>query len=229
MGQGPKIGSRALWPASVAEARKVQERLAKKVRLRGPRKPPEYVAGVDAAFSENQVFAAACVYSYPALELVEETAAVEDIRFPYVPGFLSFREGFALIKAVRRLRRKPNVILVDGQGIAHPRRIGIASHVGVLLDIPTIGCAKSRLVGEAAEPGRERGNWTPLLYHGKIIGAVVRTKNGVRPLFISPGHRVNLAEAIELVLSCARGYRISEPLRRADALSKRMRRDCRIK
>jgi deoxyribonuclease V len=208
----------------VAEARRVQDRLAKRVRLAADRRRVSFVAAVDAAFTDNRVFAAACLFSFPALELVEETTVATPLRFPYVPGFLSFREGEGLVQAVRRLSRRPDVILVDGQGIAHPRRIGIASHLGVILDIPTVGCAKSRLVGEAVEPGRRAGQWTPLRYQGKIVGAVVRTRDGTKPLFVSPGHRIGLAGSIRLAVSCTRGYRIPEPLRRADALSKKLRR-----
>jgi deoxyribonuclease V len=213
-----------LWPTTVAEARKVQARLAKRVRLASDRRPVRLVAAVDAAFSETRVYAAACLFSFPGLEPLEEAAIVAALRFPYVPGFLSFREGAALVKAVRRLSLKPDLILVDGQGIAHPRRIGIASHLGVVLDLPTTGCAKSRLVGEAAEPGEKAGQWTPLRYQGRVVGAVVRTRDGVRPLFVSPGHRIGLARSIRLVLACTRGFRIPEPLRRADALSKKLRR-----
>lgn len=209
---------------TVAEARKVQEGLAKKVRLTRTSKPPRFVAAVDAAFSRTQVFAAACLFSFPALEPVEEKAAVTVLRFPYIPGFLSFREGAGLVEAVRRLKGKPDLILVDGQGIAHPRGIGIASHLGVILDIPTIGCAKSRLVGEGPEPGDRAGSWTPLRHRGKVVGAALRTRAGVKPLFVSPGHKIGLARSIGLVLACTRGFRIPEPLRRADALSKELRR-----
>jgi len=217
-----------LWPTTVAEARKVQAQLAKKVRLTEDRKRLRFVAAVDAAFTETRVFAVARLFSFPALDPVEETEVVAALRFPYVPGFLSFREGAALAEAVRRLSRKPDVILVDGQGIAHPRGIGIASHLGVLLGVPTIGCAKSRLVGEAAEPGGKAGEWAPLRYQGKIVGAVVRTRDGIKPLFVSPGHRIGLSRSIRVVLACSRGYRIPEPLRQADALSKKLRRAGRV-
>jgi deoxyribonuclease V len=211
------------WPGNTAHAARIQRELAAKVRLRRLRKPPKLVAGVDAAFSDRLVFAAACVFSLPDLELADESGAVEAVRFPYVPGFLTFREGPAILAAVRALAAKPDLILVDGQGVAHPRKIGIASHLGVLLDIPTIGCAKSRLIGEYKEPGPKKGDWSPLVEDGGTVGAVVRTKAGVKPVFVSPGHMVDLAGSIALVLETADRFRIPEPLRRADARSRMLK------
>ncbi len=213
-----------LWPDEVEDARRVQKALSAKVKTIPFRGPLKRIAGVDAAFSQSQVFAAACLFSFPDLELVEEAAFASELRFPYISGYLSFREGEAIVEAVRRLRTKPDLILVDGQGIAHPRRIGIASHLGVVLDIPTIGCAKSRLCGEFTEPGREKGEASPLRDRGEIVGSVLRTRAGVKPLFVSPGHRTGLEDAVEIVLACTRGFRIPEPLRRADFLSKRAKR-----
>ena len=213
------------WPGNIAQAKIIQEHLRAKVKIVRLKKKPRFIAGVDGAFSERRVFAAACLFSYPDLEFIAETTAVARITFPYVPGFLSFREGPAIIHAVERLKTKPDLILVDGQGIAHPRGIGIASHIGVLLDIPTIGCAKSRLIGRFSEPGLKKGRWSPLLHEGKIIGAVLRTRDGIRPLFVSPGHRISFVDSIDIVLACTRHYRISEPLRRADFLSKKARRE----
>jgi deoxyribonuclease V len=211
------------WPRTltIAQARKIQEQLWKKVRLIPFRGEPGYVAGVDAAFSDDEVFAAACLYRYPELALVEEAYVVQKLRFPYVPGYLSFREGPAIIAAVRKLKTKPDIILVDGQGIAHPRGAGIASYLGVMLNVPSIGCAKTRLIGEFKEPGSSKGGWSPLQHEGKVIGAVLRTRDEVNPLFISPGHRVDLESSIRIVLSCAGRYRIPEPLRCADALSRK--------
>jgi deoxyribonuclease V len=211
------------WPDTIAEAKEIQSALQDKVRITPLRKTPEYIAGVDAAFPENNVLAVACLYRYPELSLVEETIAVTEVSFPYVPGFLSFREGPAIIAAIEKLTVKPDLILVDGQGIAHPKGLGIASHIGVLVDIPTIGCAKSRLVGEYKEPGFRKGAWSPLQYNGKVVGAVLRTRDHVRPLFVSPGHRTDLKASIEIVLGCTGNYRIAEPLRRADFLSKKIK------
>ncbi len=211
------------WPKtiSIEHAQKIQKDLKKKVRVIPLKQEPQYVAGVDAAFSEDLVYAAACLYRYPGLTPVERACAGERLKFPYVPGFLSFREGPAIIAAIKKLATKPDVILVDGQGIAHPRGIGIASHLGVLLNIPTIGCAKTRFVGEFEEPGRRKGSRSELTYEGRLVGAVVRTQDGVRPLFVSPGHKIDLDGAIRIVLNCIGKYRIPEPLRCADMLSKK--------
>lgn len=213
------------WPKTIEQARKIQESLAAKVRCVPLRKKPKLIAGVDAAFSENQVFAAACLFAFPDLALLDEVCIVSPVSFPYISGYLSFREGEAIIHALRLLKAKPELILVDGQGIAHPRGLGIASHIGVLLDLPTVGCAKSRLVGEFETPGWERGAHSFLHYHETIVGAVVRTRDYVRPLFISPGHKVSPKNAMEIVLQTTCGFRIPEPLRRADFLSKQVKRE----
>jgi deoxyribonuclease V len=213
------------WPKtfSIEEAREVQIQLQKKVRIAPLTGKLRYVAGVDAAFSEDRVFAAACLYAFPDLIVCERQSSSLKLSFPYVPGFLSFREGPAIIAALDKLSCKPDLILVDGQGIAHPRGIGIASHLGVLTDIPTIGCAKTRLIGEYEEPRREKGSWSPLQSEGAVIGAVLRSRNNTRPLFISPGHKTDLEAAIRITLACTGKYRIPEPLRCADTLSKQMK------
>lgn len=208
------------WPKDIQVARVVQEALARRVSLRPLKRPPKLIAGVDACFTIKSVVAAASLFSYPALEFLDDAVAKDRLRFPYVPGYLSFREGPAIIKALKKLKAWPDVILFDGQGIAHPRFMGIASHVGVVLDIPTIGCAKSRLIGEFDEPGQCKGDWSPLLYKGRKIGAVVRTRSGVRPLFVSPGHRVDLKTSLDLVMQTVASYRLPEPIRRADQLSR---------
>lgn len=211
------------WPTTLTidHAWKIQEQLREKVKIVPLKGQPQFVAGVDAAFSYDEVFASACLYRYPELVLEEDAHAVQRLEFPYLPGYLSFREGPAIIAAVKKLRRKPGVILVDGQGIAHPRGAGIASYVGVVLEIPTIGCAKTRLIGEYREPGIRKGSWSPLQHERTILGAVLRTRDSVNPLFVSPGHLVNLEISIRLVISCAGKYRIPEPLRCADALSRK--------
>jgi deoxyribonuclease V len=209
---------------SIEHARALQKDLRKRVRILPFTGDPRYAAGVDASFTDDEIFAAACLYRYPDLTLVEKAYVVRKLAFPYVPGFLSFREGPAIIAAVRKLTTKPDVLLVDGQGIAHPRGIGIASHLGVLFGIPTIGCAKTRLVGEFKEPGNRKGSWSELTYEGRTVGAVLRTKDRVRPLFVSPGHKIDLDGSIRITLACIGRYRIPEPLRCADMLSKKMRR-----
>ncbi len=215
------------WPATltIQEAHEIQSIVCKKVRLSALKKAPRFIAGVDAAFTVNRVFAAACLCLFPELTVIEQQSDVRKLLFPYVPGFLSFREGPAIIAALRKLAQKPDIILVDGHGIAHPRGAGIASYIGVQLEIPTIGCAKSRLVGEHAEPDNKKGSWSKLMYDGRIVGATVRTKNGVRPLFISPGHKITLDDALRVIIACTDRYRVPEPLRCADMLSKRMKRN----
>lgn len=208
------------WPKDVAEARKIQDAIKKRVKITPLRKVPRCVAGVDAAFSRDTVIGVASLYEYPEMIHIEDAHATAAILFPYMPGYLTFREGSAIIDAVKQLRRKPDVILVDGHGIAHPKGIGIASHLGVLLDIPTIGCAKSRLIGEYEEPGLLKGDWSPLRHCNKIVGAAARSRENVKSLFVSPGHKSCLEDAIEIILQCATRYRIPEPLRRADHLSK---------
>lgn len=213
------------WPKEIAEARSIQDKLKTRVRIAPLKKVPILIAAVDAAFLGIKVFAAACLYTYPMLKPADDASEVEEITFPYVPGFLTFREGAAIVAALEKLKTKPDVLLVDGQGIAHPRGIGLASHLGVILNIPSIGCAKSRLVGEYIEPEQKKGDWSHLWYENRIVGAVLRTRSGVRPLFVSPGHQIDLADSITIVLNCTQKYRIPEPLRRADMLSKKLKRE----
>jgi deoxyribonuclease V len=183
-----------------------------------------HVAGVDMAINENNGMARAAVVllTYPALQIVEQHIYEEPVRMPYVPGLLSFREAPCVLGAFSRLRQLPDLVLVDGVGIAHPRRIGIASHLGLWLDLPTIGCAKSILIGSYDKNAlsEEAGSWVPLLYRKEVIGAAVRTRTRVNPMFISLGHRISLETSIRYVLACSRGYRLPEPTRQADKLSK---------
>jgi deoxyribonuclease V len=181
---------------------------------------PKLIAGVDACYTGKQVIAAASLFTYPGLTHLDDAIAREKIRIPYFPGFLSFREGPAIITALRRLNMPPDVVLFDGQGIAHPMGLGIASHIGVVLDIATIGCAKSRLVGEFEAPGLRKGDWAKLYFQGRTIGAVVRTRARVRPVFVSPGHRIDLKASIDIVMHAVSSYRLPEPIRRADYLSR---------
>ncbi len=213
------------WPNKVTleAASKLQNQMKGKIRISPLKNDPIYIAGVDAAFSDDRVFAAACLYRYPELTLFERRSIVQNLLFPYVPGFLAFREGPAIIAAVEKLPHPPDLILVDGQGVAHPRGVGIASFIGVTLGIPTIGCAKSRLIGDYTEPGKKKGSWSPLLLEDQIIGAVLRSRDSTRPLFISPGHKTDLNDSIRLTLACTGIYRIPEPLRCADQLARMIR------
>ncbi len=216
------------WDLSYAEARAVQTRLAGEVRFERLRKEPEIVAGLDCAFGDGgkRVFAAVVVLRRVAastpkalgmasFELIDVADASMDVTFPYVPGLLSFREAPACLAAVAKLEREPDVFLVDGQGIAHPRRLGLASHLGLFLDKPTIGCAKSRLIGTFDEPGAEKGAHSPLCDGDEVVGAVVRTRADVKPLFVSVGHRCRLEDAVRVTLACTTRYRLPEPTRLA--------------
>lgn len=173
------------------------------------------VAGVDVSVRENISQAAVVVLRYPDLTVIETVLAHAPTPFPYIPGLLSFREGPVLEDAFRQLQHEPDVFIFDGMGIMHPRRLGIASHMGLWLDRPTIGCGKTRLVGRYEEPEPERGSQSPLLYYGQQLGVVLRTRDRVKPVFISPGHRADLQTSIDLILACTPRYRLPEPIRAA--------------
>ncbi|HEY9766596.1 MAG TPA: deoxyribonuclease V [Chroococcales cyanobacterium] len=198
-----------------AEAIAIQQRDRHQVTLEDDFGKIEFIGGTDVSSSGEDFFAAFVVLSYPDLALVEVATAFGKSPFPYLPGLLSFRELPILLEAWEKLSLLPDVVLVDGQGIAHPRRFGIASHLGVTLDLPTIGCAKSRLVGKYQEPGPNKGDSSPLCDKGEEIGKVLRTKKAVSPLFISCGHQVSLDSALRIVLSCCTRYRLPEPTRQA--------------
>jgi len=205
------------WQLTVAGAREMQSKLAGKIRRTGKVSAPRLIAGVDVSvmMSSKTGTGAVVVLEYPGLNMVEVKVVQGELGFPYIPGLLSFREAPLILKACGELGVSPDLIMVDGQGIAHQRRFGLASHLGLLLDTPTIGCAKSRLCGSHDVPGEERGSFTELMDCGEIIGAVVRTKSGTKPLYISVGHKINLQNAIHWVLECSRGYRLPEPTRLA--------------
>lgn len=205
------------WKLSPAEARALQQRLRGEVLATGGPGDVRLVAGVDVSAGRFGTVgrAAVVVLEYPALRAVEQAAEEAPVPFPYVPGLLSFREIPLLLPAFERLRRTSDLLVVDGQGVAHPRRFGLAAHLGVLLGLPTIGCAKSRLIGTHDAVPDERGASVPLLDRGEVIGAVVRTRPGVKPLYISVGHRIGLESAVEWILRLTRGLRLPEPTRLA--------------
>ena len=205
------------WQVNVAQALDIQLGLAAKVSKVSEVITPRLIAGVDISAPGAQGIAsgAVVVLSYPELRLVETQIVNEKVNFPYIPGLLSFREAPLVLAACEKLTVNPDLILVDGQGIAHPRRMGLASHLGLFLDIPTIGCAKSRLCGSHQVPGTEPGNYAELVDNGEVIGAALRTKLGTNPLYVSIGHKVDLPTAIHWVLACCRDYRLSEPTRLA--------------
>jgi len=233
---------RHAWRVAPERARAIQEEL--RIEWEGADRLPEIrtVAGLDAAFvltgsqalkkcrsrrnalrDANRAIGCVVVFRFPEMQEVERASAVVPLHFPYIPGLLSFREIPALFAALRKLRKLPDLLFCDGQGYAHPRRFGLACHLGVLLDRATIGCAKSLLVGSHGELGEEAGSWTPLVDEragGERIGAAVRTRNGVRPIYVSQGHRIGLATAIRLTLEVADGVRIPKPTRAADAFAR---------
>jgi deoxyribonuclease V len=207
------------WPTGdgrTAKARDLQERLASRVIRKGGSITPGLVAGVDISVRpDGTARAAVVVLTFPGMTPVETRTVEGNPGFPYVPGLLSFREAPLVLAACERLACTPDLIMVDGQGIAHPRRLGIASHLGLLLDVPTIGCAKSRLIGIHETPGQEAGSCADLVDGGELIGAVLRTKTGVKPVYVSIGHKIDLETAIARVLECCRGYRLPHPTRLA--------------
>ncbi len=208
-----------LWQGGISakEAISLQKRMATSVIKSGQVSFPVYIAGIDIAVwkSRNQAQAAIVILKYPGLEIVEIKKTVGEITFPYIPGLLSFREIPLILQAWRKLTVSPDIVMVDGQGYAHPRRIGLASHLGLIIDIPTIGCAKTKLCGDYLMPSEQAGSFTYLTDNGEIIGAVLRTKTSVKPLIISVGHKISLENAIYWVRECSRGYRLPQPTRLA--------------
>ncbi len=202
------------WHLTSPEAKNIQETLAKKVIREDTSLNISTVCGVDVGFGkEGKAHAACVVMSYPVLEVIDYITVNTTVDFPYIPGLLSFREIPSFIPALERLKIEPDLILCDGHGIAHPRRFGIASHLGLLLDKPVVGCAKSKLIGTYHEPDNKRGSYEYLYHSGEIIGAVMRTRSGVKPVFISIGHKLSLKRALDLILHCCTKYRIPEPIR----------------
>lgn len=209
------------WDLPPAEARETQQRLSQFVETTDRLGEVKRVAGVDVGFDKRAGLtrAAVVVLEFPGLEFREQALVTQPTRFPYVPGLLSFREAPAILAALDSLQQLPDVILCDGQGIAHPRRFGIACHLGVLTDLPSIGVAKKRLIGSRDEPGNSRGDRVALTHKGETLGAVLRSRTGVKPIYVSCGHRVGLQTAVDLVMQCTTRYRLPETTRRADRLA----------
>lgn len=211
------------WEVSPEEAIAIQEQLRAWVKIEDDLPTPvATLAGVDVGFQDQRriACAAVAVLAFPSLKLDATAQACLPTRFPYIPGLLSFRELPAVLKALEQLPRLPDLILCDGQGIAHPRRLGIASHLGVLLDHPTIGVGKTRLVGHHDPVPDQRGAWVPLVDRGEVVGAVLRTRPGAKPIYVSPGHRVGLTTAVGWVMACTTRFRLPETTRLADRLSR---------
>lgn len=216
-----KIKSLHSWQVSPAQALDIQLRLAPEVSRSNEVSTPGLIAGVDISVSRELGVAtgAVVVLNYPELRLVETKVVSGRVDFPYVPGLLSFREAPLTLATCQKLGVTPDLVLVDGQGIAHPRRFGLASHLGLFLDMPTIGCAKSRLCGRHQEPGDNPGSYAEVVDGDEIIGVALRTKAGVKPVYVSIGHKVDLESAIYWVMECCRGYRLPEPCRLAHLAS----------
>jgi deoxyribonuclease V len=216
------------WDLSYSQARGLQEKLASKVQFVPIKKKPKLIAGLDCAFSKDgkKIIAVVIVLKLPDFTSVETTSATRKTTFPYIPGLLSFREAPVCIDAVKKLRSKPDVFIIDGQGIAHPRRLGLAAHLGLFFDKPTIGCAKSRLTGQFEEPPLEKGSYSLLKdtkTNNETIGAVLRTRTNVKPVFVSVGNKCLLKDAIETTLACTTKYRLPEPTRMAHQLVSKQR------
>lgn len=213
----------------VKEAFRIQEELASRVVEKNGFKSIDTVAGADISVikEEKKLLCGIIVFRYPEMEIVERQWEIVEEKFPYIPTLLAFREGPALLRTYDKLKNSPDILIIDGQGLAHPRSFGIACHVGVLLDIPAFGIAKKRLYGEYKEPSYGRGSRTDLVEpgSGRIIGAVVRTRDNVKPVFVSVGHKVELDTAVEITLSCNSGYRIPEPTRQADKYVSELKRE----
>lgn len=210
------------WDVEPAAAIAIQKRLAPAVVRRDDVGEVQFVAGVDVGFEDDNTVtrAAVAVLRFPGLERHEQAIARLPTSFPYVPGLLSFREGPAILDALGRLETTPDLLLFDGQGIAHPRRLGIASHIGVLTNLPSIGVAKSRLTGRPAGPlGEEKGAWQPLQVGDEVVGALLRTRSNVKPVYVSIGHRISLETAVEYVLACTTRYKLPETTRHAHRLA----------
>jgi len=203
------------WDIKPAEARAIQRELARRVVLEDRFSLVRTVCGVDISFKNNIARAACVILRFPGFEPVECSIHLSPVKFPYVPGLLSFREIPALLPALEKLKVDPDLLLVDGQGYAHPRRFGLASHLGLISDKPTVGCAKSRLLGIFREPGVEKGSMEYLYDGDEIIGVALRTRDNVKPVFVSVGHNISLHSAVRFVLDCCTMYRTPEPIRLA--------------
>ncbi|OGP73740.1 MAG: endonuclease V [Deltaproteobacteria bacterium RBG_16_50_11] len=213
------------WKVSPKKAIQIQEALRERVILEKTLSKVRTIGGGDVAYAkdEDRLVGVVVVLSFPHMETLEVATANGKTSFPYIPGLLTFREGPILLKTFQKLEMKPDVMIFDAQGIAHPRGLGLASHMGLCLDLPSIGCAKTPLLGKFTMPGLRRGDFELIRKEGEGVGAVLRTKNGVKPLFVSPGHLLDLQTSIRLVLACCRGFRIPEPLRLAHQLAERQK------
>ena len=222
-----KVNNLHNWDVSPKEAVAIQKEFQERIILSPILNPPTFIAGLDVSYDKGShiFYSAVVALRLPELEVVDLVSASEMVTFPYIPGLLSFREGPVVLEALKKLKTEPDLLVFDGQGIAHPRGLGIASHIGLIVDIPSIGCAKTRLCGEYEEPESIKGSWSPLVLKGEEVGAVIRTKDNVQPVFVSPGHRVDVAGSLKIMLQCTGKYRIPEPTRQAHIAVNRIRRE----
>jgi len=213
------------WDLQYDEAVQIQRELRERLILEALEVDLRLVAGADVSYSKGSdvFFSSVVVFEMPGMNIVEESTAKSRVDFPYIPGLLSFREAPVLIKAFEGIQNTPDVIIFDGHGIAHPRGLGLASHMGLILDLPSIGCAKKILVGDYDPVGNEVGDYTPIVYKGDVVGAVLRTRQNVKPVFISSGHKMDISSAVEIVMRTCRGYKLPEPTRQAHLSVNRFR------
>ncbi len=215
------------WNVNYKEAVEIQKRLKKQIILKNSFKNlnGKLIAGADVSYDKeiDRFYAGVVVFELQTMQKIEEVTASGKVSFPYIPGLLSFRESPILLRAFSKVKKTPDFIILDAQGIAHPRGIGLASHIGLLLNKPSIGCAKTRLIGEYNYVGKEAGYYSQLTIKGKAVGVVLRTRKNVKPVFVSPGHKIDLATSIDLVLKSCRGYKLPEPTRQAHNLVNKVR------
>jgi len=213
------------WKVSPGEAIQLQNELKGKISLKKSFNKVKIVAGADVSYYQNKMIAGVIVFEFPNLKVIERQFFISPINLPYIPGLLTFREGPSLLEALKKIKIEPDIILFDGQGIAHPRRMGIATHLGLFLDKPTIGCAKSRLSGKYTSVGEKKGDYVLLKEGEEVLGAVLRTRKKVKPIFISPGYKIDLSNSIEIVLKCTEKYRLPLPVREAHIFVNQIRND----
>jgi deoxyribonuclease V len=203
------------WEVSPQEAIKIQKDLKSNISLKKSFSKIDKIAGSDVSYYQNKMIAGVIIFEFPNLKTIERQSFISPVNFPYIPGLLTFREGPSLLEAFKKIKNEPDIIIFDGQGIAHPRRMGIATHLGLFLDKPTIGCAKSRLSGKYTSVGEEKGDYALLKEGEEVLGAVLRTRRRVKPIFISPGHKIDLPNSIKIVLKCTDKYKLPVPVREA--------------
>lgn len=216
------------WEVNYDQAVEIQNQLKENLILENKAEKLDLIAGADVSYSKKNdtFFAAVVLVKLPELEEVERATAVGQVKFPYIPTLLSFREAPVLLKAFEKLHQTPDAVIFDGQGIAHPRRMGLAAHMGLILDLPSVGCAKKKLIGTYNSLGEEAGDYSPLRYRGKVVGVALRTRKGTKPVFVSPGHKMDLPGAVQLVIATSKGFRLPEPTRRAHIAVNQIRSRC---